>query len=359
LFDTSICPFVFTSETKGVSLSSLSIDSLSLPSSSLFSFTFSRPPPPSPVSHSNTFSHSLSLSSSNISNIIGTILPSFINCDVEDSIDLQLEGNQLKNCKSELSEWGGAISFFLSHNGHLLVKDCSLSVCEASKQSFSSSSSFLYSHQNDPPIVGHGGFIFIDSEYEEEPSPLSLSFLFDENTYLNNNASRGRDLFLHCYSIEDQISEFNFNWGIEKLRYNKENAMFYTDKENEGKEEGDLFKYIDYYSNVIIHVSKTKGGEDVPLCGSSSLLCRSLLFAFRHVEGEKDAEGRVLIEEEVEGKDVIEMESVILKGFHDIAIVDYVCDENQENAEYLFKLKNNVEIEKISVEEMTDSKEIS
>jgi hypothetical protein len=42
----SICPFIFTSETKDTSSQSLSIDSLSLPSSYLFSFTFTHPPTP-------------------------------------------------------------------------------------------------------------------------------------------------------------------------------------------------------------------------------------------------------------------------------------------------------------------------
>jgi hypothetical protein len=239
-FSSSVSPFLFTDETKDITLTSMKISYISLSSSSsLFSFSFSSSSIPS-----NEYSHVLSLSSSEIKNIEGENKPCVMECNEDRGVEMIINEVTLNYCMSEESEFGGAISFFLSINGHLLVQNCELSSCEAIKTPPPSSLSSSSLHYNqEPSKYGHGGFLFINTPSDEEPSSLFLNFLFQDDRFQNNNATYGRDVYFQCWSIERQINEFQFDVDFENRSFDQTNAIWGEEKKNGNEQPQDLFSF--------------------------------------------------------------------------------------------------------------------
>jgi hypothetical protein len=93
--------------------------------------------------------------------------------------------------------------------------------------------------------VGRGGGIFISTD-PSSSSSFPLHLLFEKLTFSMNEATIGRDIFIVCYSIEEQINETLFLYSdIMSASFNRENAM-YGREEREGNkgEDEDLMEFI-------------------------------------------------------------------------------------------------------------------
>jgi hypothetical protein len=142
--------------------------------------------------------------------------PSLFKTTAETHTVLDLNRVSLHKGSSLDSENGGAISFYPTPFSHLLLNLSIFSSCEASQ---GVGPAYLPgTPQNDAVVHGHGGFVFIDSDYQLESSSSLLNFIFKKDTFVQNKATCGRDIFIECFTLEKQINdslfEFSFEWNM-------------------------------------------------------------------------------------------------------------------------------------------------
>ncbi|KAH7818383.1 uncharacterized protein MONOS_8090 [Monocercomonoides exilis] len=125
-----------------------------------------------------------------------------------------------------------------------------------------------------------------DPEHSDAPSSekaKALPIKFRLIRFSLNRASVEKDLFIICLSIAEQINEALFVMDFSELAFDKENAIYGMDKENE--DPIDLVPFIVFYKSERIFVSGEKG-KNKKDCGRREDPCETLSEAVRHLNDE-------------------------------------------------------------------------
>ncbi|KAH7818398.1 uncharacterized protein MONOS_10886 [Monocercomonoides exilis] len=198
------------------------------------------------------------------------------------SVELTMDNSTFSDCNSE-SQLGGAFCVWMkekaggladswANEGSVLANLSSFVTCACSTSE------------------GRGGAIALncldnpeDSDAPSSEKAKALPVKFRLIRFSLNRASVAKDLFIVCRSIAEQINEALFVMDFSELAFDRNNAIFGMDKENE--EPIDLVPFIVFYKSERIFVSGEKGKNEKD-CGRREDPCETLSEAVRHLNDE-------------------------------------------------------------------------
>ncbi|KAH7814708.1 uncharacterized protein MONOS_18466 [Monocercomonoides exilis] len=195
---------------------------------------------------------------------------------------LCINSSMLEMCTSSNSQKGGAILFRLSSGGCLDVRGSTIGLCSCSAQN------------------GCGGGFYVEAVHAG-----SLNMLFANIKFDSNIAHIGRDLFVECNNIKEQINETQFQFDLRESKYNRLNAIFGIDRAELCVEAVNLIEFIVIYQNDTIFTSSDDGSasEDSKNCGTQALPCLSVGYAVGHLTYDFESQ-IVVVGEGLIGKEV-------------------------------------------------------
>eukprot|EP00770_Monocercomonoides_exilis_P003262 MONOS_3242.1-p1 / transcript=MONOS_3242.1 / gene=MONOS_3242 / organism=Monocercomonoides_exilis_PA203 / gene_product=unspecified product / transcript_product=unspecified product / location=Mono_scaffold00075:2848-11882(+) / protein_length=2861 / sequence_SO=supercontig / SO=protein_coding / is_pseudo=false len=266
-------PFLLVSlPSQSITLSNMTVSNVSISSCSLVSFE--RTPSHLPVNSSahNEASdksccslqiHSSSFANNTCSGDSATIL-----ClGVFDAVESVVEKCTFSRCVSETSERGGALMMCVkSEESSVEVRQCSFTLCRCST------------------VEGRGGGMMFDCVDPSSPAPAQDGSLFlplkiSEIRFTMNDALVGKDIFISCQSIEQQINEtlFALDFSQESLQSNKSICASDADEQDV-----DLIPLITFLYAPQIFVCLDSA--DTRQCGLPTNPCQSISSAVHHIQ---------------------------------------------------------------------------
>ncbi|KAH7824497.1 putative Protein tyrosine and serine/threonine kinase [Monocercomonoides exilis] len=266
-------PFLLVSlPSQSIILSNMTVSNNSISSSALISFERA----PSHLSQ-HSFAHnevsdkpccSIQIQSSSFANNTCSGDSATILCfGLFDVVESVVEKCTFSRCVSEMSERGGALMMCVKSGESLVeVKQCSFTICRCST------------------VTGRGGGMMFDCVDLSSPSPApdEPSFLplkISEIRFTMNDALVGKDIFINCQSIDQQINEtlFSLDFTQESLQSNKSICASDADEQDV-----DLIPLITFYYAPQIFVYLDSA--DTTQCGLPTNPCRSISSAVHHIQ---------------------------------------------------------------------------
>ncbi|KAH7815310.1 uncharacterized protein MONOS_4506 [Monocercomonoides exilis] len=186
--------------------------------------------------------------------------PSLLCCDEPNEVRLKMENSTIDNCGSTSSNEGGGVFFLLNEKGRLEMNRTNVTECFCSN-------------------IGRGGGLFLKSQ---SVSLKALPFVLSNITFLQNVASKGRDVFVKCTDLDSQISESQFliNFGEPFVR---ELAIWGCTSDNYGDEEDLLRRVFVFRSEFIFVSSIVENSSYSKQCGEMKSTCSSLNVGVSHI----------------------------------------------------------------------------
>ncbi|KAH7829462.1 uncharacterized protein MONOS_3249 [Monocercomonoides exilis] len=270
-------PFLLVSlPSQSITLSNMTVSNVSISSCSLVSFE--RTPSHLPVNSSahNEASDksccSLQIQSSSfVNNTCSGDSATILCLGVFDAVESVVEKCTFSRCVSEASERGGALMMCVkSEESSVEVRQCSFTLCRCST------------------VVGRGGGMMFDCVDLSSPAPSPTpapdgsSFLplkISEIRFTMNDALVGKDIFISCQSIEQQINEtlFALDFSQESLQSNKSICASDADEQDV-----DLIPLITFFYAPQIFVCLDSA--DTRQCGLPTNPCQSISSAVHHIQ---------------------------------------------------------------------------
>ncbi|KAH7829434.1 uncharacterized protein MONOS_715 [Monocercomonoides exilis] len=270
-------PFLLVSlPSQSITLSNMTVSNISTSSCSLVSFE--RTPSHLPV---NSSAHnevpdkpccSLQIQSSSFANNTCSGDSATILClGVFDAVESVVEKCTFSRCVCEASERGGALMMCVKiEESSVEVRQCSFTLCRCST------------------VVGRGGGMMFDCVDPSSPAPSPTpatdgpSFLplkISEIRFTMNDALVGKDIFINCQSIEQQINEtlFALDFTQESLQSNKSICASDADEQDV-----DLIPLITFLYAPQIFVCLDSA--DTRQCGLPTNPCQSISSAVHHIQ---------------------------------------------------------------------------
>ncbi|KAH7829377.1 uncharacterized protein MONOS_4631 [Monocercomonoides exilis] len=266
-------PFLLVSlPSQSITLSNMTVSNVSTSLCSLVSFE--RTPSHLPVNSSahnevsDKFCCSLQIQSSSFANTTCSGDSATILClGVFDVVESVVEKCTFSRCVSEASERGGALMMCVkSEESSVEVRQCSFTLCRCST------------------VVGRGGGMMFDCVDPSSPAPapdgsLFLPLKISEIRFTMNDALVGKDIFINCQSIEQQINEtlFALDFSQESLQSNKSICASDADEQDV-----DLIPLITFLYAPQIFVCLDSA--DTRQCGLPTNPCQSISSAVHHIQ---------------------------------------------------------------------------
>ncbi|KAH7826975.1 putative Protein tyrosine and serine/threonine kinase [Monocercomonoides exilis] len=175
-----------------------------------------------------------------------------------------ISNSTFQSCEADASLRGGGLRLCLSMEGTLEISDSTYTNCRASSE-------------------GRGGGLYFDYVDATDflPFPLQkLPLRMNSVRFNNNDAKVGKDMFINCHSISEQIDEtlFSLDFGQPSLQI--DTAVNANDALERDK---DLIPIITFYKNEIIFLSAVNG-EDSRQCGVNACPCKSINIGVTHLD---------------------------------------------------------------------------
>ncbi|KAH7818389.1 uncharacterized protein MONOS_13421 [Monocercomonoides exilis] len=210
-------------------------------------------------------------------------------CSNSGCIEMTVKNSSIESCKALSSEKGGSFFSLLSLDGSLKVEETRIAQCSCSA------------------ARGRGG-----GEYLEFLQRGELLFLFKNVTFSGNEAFIGRDIFIECTNISNQINETQFAMDLRADSFIRLNAIYGIDPTL--SEPVDLMDLITIYQSATIVVSNIfgKGGVNDRQCGTSTHPCLSLGYGVGHLVG--DFLRIVAIDEQSEIEKEVELNDITIQS---------------------------------------------
>ncbi|KAH7827838.1 uncharacterized protein MONOS_14192 [Monocercomonoides exilis] len=182
-------------------------------------------------------------------------------------VECVMEGCVLTKCTSMRSEEGGGVKMCLkSGESDLKVSGCSFVMCECSTG------------------FGRGGGMMIDAldpNVEANPKTAPPLRLKMENIrFVMNEAFVGKDVFINCFSIAEQVNETLFVLDFNQDALKSNNSI--CGRDDVDKVDVDLIPLITFYYSAQVFLSVY--GNDNRQCGAQSNPCRSVSCSVKHIE---------------------------------------------------------------------------
>jgi hypothetical protein len=290
------------------------------------------------------------LQNSSFTRIKGTNKPILLHNPTDTDLGVfKIKNSTFNTLSSPESKEGGGFSLFLSSDGWITFDNSTIRECEANKTPLPSSDRKKKEKRKNEvnENLGRGGGIYLETDTS---SSFPLHLLFQELILSVNEATIGRDLYMVCYSIEEQINETLFvSSDITSDSFNRVNSI-YGREEKEGKkgEDEDLMKFMIPFESSTVFVSYN-GNPLIPSeqCGSEESPCLSLSLALSHLI--PSYENRIFVKKGVNIEEGVKIKNMIVKGREkekaEIVIGGGVLKVNGLNG--MFDCEENVTFEKL------------
>ncbi|KAH7828420.1 uncharacterized protein MONOS_4577 [Monocercomonoides exilis] len=206
--------------------------------------------------------------------------------DNDEPLKMVIRNTTMKKCGGTRCGKGGGIFCVLNEGGSFDCSFCTISECFCSS-------------------TGRGGWLFLEcTSATEQP----LNFVLSNITFRDNYAFRGRDVYVRCHSIENQIVDEQFLLDF-RLPFVKELAMWGCTTDSFVGEEDLLLRVVKFQSETIFVSSVSENHADSKQCGEFSMPCESLNFGVQHIIPSLYSQllilGQTIIVGECEAHDVI------------------------------------------------------
>ncbi|KAH7832493.1 uncharacterized protein MONOS_2725 [Monocercomonoides exilis] len=195
---------------------------------------------------------------------------------------------KMTECKTRGSDRGGSVMVDMGKGGFISVNRSEVGNCECSSES------------------GMGGGVYVRSLEKGE-----LKCVFEKCTFSGNKALVGRDIFVECFDIDEQINESQFRLDFRDSEYYRVNAIFGMDGKHY-KTPIDLIELIVVYQNDVILVSAAegKGGKDERQCGRQKTPCLTVNYGVTHLTN--DVVSQLVVDKESIVASVLKLEDIMI-----------------------------------------------
>ncbi|KAH7829058.1 uncharacterized protein MONOS_12293 [Monocercomonoides exilis] len=129
---------------------------------------------------------------------------------------------------------------------------------------------------------GGGMFCVLNEGGNFDCSFSTISECFCSTTGRDNSALRGRDVYVRCHSIENQIVDDQFLLDF-RAPFVKELAIWGCTSDSFVGEEDLLPRVVKYQSETIFVSSSDENATDSKQCGEFSMPCESMNFGVQHI----------------------------------------------------------------------------
>ncbi|KAH7820744.1 uncharacterized protein MONOS_5378 [Monocercomonoides exilis] len=171
-----------------------------------------------------------------------------------------IRNTTMRRCGGSKCEKGGAMFHVLNEGGKFDCSFCTVSECFCS-------------------TTGRGGWMFLGcTSTVEQP----LNFVLSNITFRDNSAFRGRDVYVRCRSIENQIADEQFLLDF-RAPFVKGLAIWGCTADTFLDEEDLLLRVVKYQSETIFVSSVADNHSDSKQCGEFSMPCKSLNDGVQHI----------------------------------------------------------------------------
>eukprot|EP00770_Monocercomonoides_exilis_P010838 MONOS_10785.1-p1 / transcript=MONOS_10785.1 / gene=MONOS_10785 / organism=Monocercomonoides_exilis_PA203 / gene_product=unspecified product / transcript_product=unspecified product / location=Mono_scaffold00504:43502-48745(+) / protein_length=1748 / sequence_SO=supercontig / SO=protein_coding / is_pseudo=false len=179
--------------------------------------------------------------------------------DVE-PLKIEIRNTAMKKCGGTRCGKGGGMFCVLNEGGNFDCSFCTISECFCS-------------------TTGRGGWLFLEcTSTVEHP----LKFVLSNITFKDNTASKGRDVYVRCHSIEKQIVDEQFLLDF-RAPFVKDLAVWGCTTDSFEGEEDLLLRVVKYLSETIFVSSVSENHKNSKQCGEFSMPCQSLDVGVQHI----------------------------------------------------------------------------
>jgi hypothetical protein len=142
---------------------------------------------------------------------------------------------------------------------------------------------------------------------------------FENVSFVTNNASIGRDIYISCFDLSKQVNETLFQIELREGFYNRTNAIWgmsegikREDETEEVKKEMDLIPLIVIYQSETIFVDFSFDDSSAPKgCGNETFPCSSFKIGLSYLA--IAYERKVYVKNRVEMKECVKMKDISAK----------------------------------------------
>ncbi|KAH7822845.1 uncharacterized protein MONOS_1384 [Monocercomonoides exilis] len=250
-------------------------------------------------------------------------IPIIRNDDDDEPLKTVIKNTTMKKCGGTRCGKGGAIFSLLNEGGNFECSFCTISECFCSS-------------------TGRGGWLFLEcSSIAEQP----LNFVLSNITFKDNSAFRGRDVYVKCHSLENQIADEQFLLDF-RAPFVKERAIWGCTTDSFVGEEDLLLRVVKYQSETIFVSSAADNHEDSKQCGEFGKPCESLNVGIQHIIPSRYSQ--LLISEETIVNGESSALNVIIRSLESpsIALV-HMNSTIAENEGNILTSSENVRIERL------------
>ncbi|KAH7826222.1 uncharacterized protein MONOS_8318 [Monocercomonoides exilis] len=249
--------FVFSSSVSSVSVEATNFKGFS--GTSEPAFTCLEPPSPSNVYTTITLNNSMF---KELSQAIDH--PASIVKDTFAAWNTIITNASFLLCVAGASLRGGGLRMCLSMEGSLEVSNSMFVYCIASSE-------------------GRGGGLYLDCVDPADPLPNpipKLPFRMNSIRFNNNDAKVGKDVFINCHNISEQIDETIFDLDYEELSIQADDSF---NAEDTFEKDKNFIPLINLYKNKFIFLSAVDSDDSMKQCGSEILPCKSINVGIIHL----------------------------------------------------------------------------
>ncbi|KAH7825497.1 uncharacterized protein MONOS_15458 [Monocercomonoides exilis] len=181
-------------------------------------------------------------------------------CSPTSSSALLIDNSSFDICRADMFERGGMMLQCLNQDRRFEMNNSQITNCGCSV------------------VSGKGGGVYLIVE-----GKLSPNFVFKSCVFNGNSAWKGRDIFVECWSISDQINEFQFQMDLRPDAFNRFDAIFGSDAAHDSPV--DLIEYVTIYqhSTIVISSLPASNGVNGRQCGKATLPCETFGYGLRHL----------------------------------------------------------------------------
>eukprot|EP00770_Monocercomonoides_exilis_P012913 MONOS_12857.1-p1 / transcript=MONOS_12857.1 / gene=MONOS_12857 / organism=Monocercomonoides_exilis_PA203 / gene_product=unspecified product / transcript_product=unspecified product / location=Mono_scaffold00743:6467-13285(-) / protein_length=2272 / sequence_SO=supercontig / SO=protein_coding / is_pseudo=false len=236
-------------------------------------------------------------------------------------VNLLVNCSNISRCETQSSLKGGGLYVECCEGSSMRIECTTMMMCKA--------------------LRGKGGGVYVNNIGEG-----AAGFKFLDDIFILNDAQRGRDIFVECWSFETQIRKELFDFEIAEATYNTKNAIYGKDHQmEEGEDDVNIIDLIlGFYSDLIFVSGDSPGGTNSKMCGSSTMPCLSVNSGLTHLE--KSFDSRVVVSGSSWIDEECNLEDLVLKSMTKVlSIISINCDINRTR-EWLVDCKGNVEVER-------------
>ncbi|KAH7828481.1 uncharacterized protein MONOS_14269 [Monocercomonoides exilis] len=218
---------------------------------------------------------------------------------------------------------GGVIFSVLNEGGSFDCSFCTISECFCS-------------------TTGRGGWMFLEcTSTAEQP----LNFVLSNITFKDNSAFRGRDVYVRCHSIENQIVDEQFLLDF-RLPFVKELAMWGYETDSFVGEEDLLLSVVKYQSETIFVSMTADNHADSKQCGKFNMPWKSLNVGVQHIIPSSYSQLLILGQTEIIVK--CDVHDVIIRSLQSpLAALVYLNSTIVGNEGNLITISEKVRIERL------------